>query len=301
MRSLLLALFLWILAPLPAQASSELDDIIALYPDAPARARDDLLALAYGDPGLWTPELAKALRRRGLPSLFYFEAARLVSVHASTIPQLQAAASALQREADFKAWDRSEWLFVCQKIAARGGDARPCARRLLDEPSFHIALFGGENVLGKDYALVFLLLSMPETLWNREMGDRLWVGNDVESSQSALLSALFYTVSLRNDAILAKYSDDPSRPASGRARANALLEQMSAMERAATAENVEKLRSGLRIPAEFNEMDLRERRRAVMRQVSRSALMDLERLTFLIRAAAAPRWRQDAIKREPPR
>lgn len=301
MRSFFLALLLLFCAPAGAQSAEELSEALALYAQEPKRARDELSELVRGDPEGWTPRLVASLDRRGLPNLFYFDAARLVSVFGSSKEQLDRAALALQREADFKRWDRSEWLFVCQKIATRGADARPCARRLLDEERFFIALFGGEDVLGKDYALVFLLLSMPETLWNREMGDRLWVGRDGESSQSALLSALFYTVSLRNDAILVKYSDDPSRPASGRARANALLGQMSAMESALEPQKVAQVRAGLRVPAEWGEMDLRQRRREVMSQVSRSALVDLERYTYLIRAEAAKRWRPRAPDARPQR
>lgn len=288
-------------APATAQTPFELSEIIESYAQSPKRAKEELYALAHEDPERWASELARAGRQPGAPSLFYFDAARLISLHATSADQLDQAALMLGREARFELWDRSEWLFVCQKIGSRGGDARPCARRLLDEKTFHIALSGGQDVLGKDYALVFVLLSMPETLWNREMGDRLWRGADVASSQNALLTALFYAVSLRDDAILVKYSDDPSRPASGRARANALLGQMSAMERAASAANIAQVRSSLRLPEGIGEIPLRQRRRAAMTQVSRSALTDLERYTYLIRAAAAPRWRQDAIEREPPR
>lgn len=302
MRSLIFSLMLAFLSLSLAQASTADDatQAVSLYRSDGADASERLFGRLREDPERWGPALALALEAPDRPERFYFDAARALASFGVSKAQLDKAAAVLALRANFKTLDRSQWLFVCQKIGSRGGDARPCARRLLDEESFSIALFGGDDALGKDYALAFVLLSMEETLWNREMGDRLWIGRDWPSSQVALLNAMFYAVSLRDDVIIARFSEDTQRSPEPRARAEHLLSQMKAMESASDPQKVAKVRQGMGVSDQASEEDLRLKRRQAMSQVSRSALQDLERYTYLIRAAALPRWKREAKLREPP-
>ena len=265
-------------------------EITALYADPTHYpAGDALLGKMRLDSVFWGPELQGLARQPGLPPRLYVDVARAFVYAGDKKEQVIQAAELLGR-APFSIIDRSEWLYLCQKTAQRGVDAMPCARRLLSEDSFTIPLLGGFDGVGKDYALVFLLLPMPEQLWNREIGDSLRRGADPVGSQVSMLNALFYAVSLRDDAILAQYADDATRPAAGRTRANNLLSQMSSMERTATPAALSQLLQTMSLPASASEEDLRESRRRSLRQVSRDGLLDLERYTFLIRAQALLRW-----------
>jgi hypothetical protein len=268
------------------------DEIIALYANPKAYpAGDMLLAKMNSDAPRWGPELYAIASQKGLPDKLYIDIARAF-IYAGDKKEQVARAGDLLGAAPFALLDRSEWLYLCQKIAQREVSAMPCARRLLREPSFIIRLLGGFDGVGKDYALVFLLLQMPEQTWNREIGDRLWLGADSDSSQIAMLDALFYAVSLRDDAIISKISDDPSRTQAVRVRANFLLAQMSSMERNATPSVLSSLRKSMSLTASTSEEELRDARRSALRQVSRAGLLELERYTFLIRAEALIRWNE---------
>lgn len=273
-------------------ASSLRDQALALYAD-PTRLPDGdaLLGRMRINPKTWGPVLLALSDEKKLPERVYIDIARAFVYVGDTREQVQAA-STLLAQVSFASLDRSEWLYLCQKVAQRGVDAMPCARRLLREQHFRIPLMGGGDGVGKDYALIFLLMQMPEQAWNREIGDRLWRGADSVSSQVSMLTAMFYATSLRADAILAKFSEDPSRPSEARLRANSLLEQMSAMERNADAATLLNMRAQLKIPTDSTEEDLRAARRMAMAQVSRQALLELERYTFLIRAEVLPRWKE---------
>ena len=289
MARLLFALLLL----LPALSWGASDDArqkaLALYAKPQAPAADALLRRLKRDPESWAPALEQLLGDPKSPARLRADAARAFAYWSQDGAQMRLAAQTLGQRDVFASLDRSEWLYLCQKSAPLGG-ALPCARRLLDEPAFLIPMLGGDDGLGKDYALVFILSQAPETSWNREIGDRLWIGADSPSSQTAMLTALFYAVSLRDDAILARYADDASRPEPSRARARSLLTQMSAMERNATSERVAQLRRSMGIPAGATEEQLRLARAKAMAQVSRGALLELERHTFLIRASALARW-----------
>lgn len=258
---------------------------------APYPASDAFVDNMRSDPASWGPKLQALAAQPRLEPRLLVEIARAFVYAGDKMEQVIQAAQILGR-IPFDAVDRSEWLYLCQKAAQRGADAMPCARRLLSEDAFAIHLLGGFDGLGKDYALVFILLQMPEQLWNREIGDRLWRGADSAGSQIAMLNALFYAVSLRDDAILSQYADDSTRPESGRTRARGLLAQMSSMERTATASpaTLAQLRQAMELSAAPSEEALRESRRKALRQVSREGLLLLERYTFLIRAEALLRW-----------
>lgn len=277
-------------------ASTAQEQALALYDQPTAPAGDELLRRLKANPTRWAPALEQFLNDPKAPPRLRADAARAFAYSAPSEQAIRAAASALGSKDVYGALDPSEWLYLCQKVAPIGG-ALPCARRLLDEASFLIPMLGGDDGIGKDYALVFILSQAPEVSWNREMGDRLWRGSDSPGSQTALLTALFYVVSLRNDAILARYADDPTRPAPSRARAQSLLAQMSAMERNATPARVAALEKAMGLANQASEEDLRLARSKAMAQVSRRALLDLERHTFLIRAAALARWNEDAAAR----
>jgi hypothetical protein len=271
--------------------SAPLDEAIALYAKGAKPDGDALLKKLRADPSKWGPALLAFSTHDGATQQARIDIARAFIYYGQTMEEVNLAAEILGK-ASFVEIDRSEWLYLCQKIAQREVNAMPCARKLLDEPSFFMPLLGGNDGVGKDYALAFLLFQMPEQLWNREVGDRLWRGSDNISSQIAMLTALFYAVSLRGDAILAKYADDNTRPAAARSRANALLTQMSAMERNASVTQVDALRSSMKIPKSATEEDLRALRRKAITQVSRHALIDFERYTFLVRAEAQLRWKE---------
>lgn len=297
-----LALALWAGALFPAVGAELLtpdgiaqarQEAFSLYQRSVAPSPTELLGKLNARPLAMAAALEQLLSDPSSPPRLRWDAARsFIYFKDSSARQLELSASLLA-EADFKRFDRSEWLYLCQKIGQRGADAMPCARRMLAEPSFAIPMLGSETEsLGKDYALLFLLLSMDERRWNRELGDRLWVGSDSPSSQNALLTALFYAVSLRDDSILSRYSDDESRPAPSRLRANALLIQMSAMERNASPSKIALVFHQLNASPDLDEMELRALRRQAAAQVSRSALIDIERLTFLIRSASLPVWKE---------
>lgn len=285
---------LWAGSAARAEPASELArQALSLYAKTERAPRgDDLLALVRKAPDPWRAALIELDGAGRLPGRAYGDLARALIFVSPTPEGLNAAARLLAR-APFADFDRSEWLHLCQKIGQLGADAMPCARRLLDERSFRLPMLGGVDALGKDYALVFLLSQLPEQAWNRELGDRLWIGADSDSSQVALLTALSYAVSLRSDAILGLYVDDASRPEVARARAVALLEQMSSMESAAREPGLSAARRLVGSPDGASEEDLRAARRRALSQVSRKALLDLERLTYLIRAGAGARWRAE--------
>lgn len=268
-----------------------LDEAIALYAKGAKPDGDVLLKKLKTDPTKWAPALTAFSAHDGATPKARIDVARAFVYYGQTMEQLNLSTNILG-QASFTDIDRSEWLYLCQKLAQRDANAMPCARKLLDEPSFYMSLLGGNDGVGKDYALAFILFQMPEQIWNREIGDRLWRGSDNVSSQIAMLTVMFYAVSLRDDAILSKFAEDASRPSAARLRANVLLTQMSAMERNASLAQVHALRSSLKISKSATEEELRSLRRKAMTQVSRNALVDLERYTFLIRAEALPRWKE---------
>ena len=267
------------------------NDILSLYVNDAKPDGDLLLKKLRANPQHWSSLFLKLSQTQGLPDRFYIDVARAFIYAGDSFEQIDVASQLLSK-ASFKLLDKSEWLYLCQKIAQREADAMPCARRLLDEPTFYIGLLGGDDGVGKDYALVFLLLQMPEQKWNREIGDRLWRGVDNPSSQIAMLSAMFYAVSLRDDAILVKFADDSTRNELVRRRATLLLTQMSSMEKNASVSQILALRNSLKISKNASEEELRSLRREALHQVSRDALLNLERYTFLIRAEAVSRWKE---------
>lgn len=242
------------------------------------------------------PDLMDLVKQGKSPNpAFALDTARMLIFSKRSISELNFASQILSK-IPFSLIDTSEWIYLCQKIGHQGGDIMPCARRILDSDASQfssISVLGADFKIGRDYALVYVLLSTHEAQWNRELGDRLWIGKDSESTQLALANALFYSVSLRSDVILNKIAFDYRRPKTLRERCSFLLQQIHTMETTSKS-NPDHLptlaRHALNISWPTDEPTLRDIRRDRVQQISLQSLEQLEQLTFLLRHLAALRW-----------
>lgn len=241
--------------------------------------------------------IAQIASNKELPKHLRLDAARSLAYFAKSPTNIQIAADTMI-SADFKKLDPSEWFFLCQKLAQRGANVLSCVRKILQEPQFEFPLMGTGAKLDKPKLLTFLLLNMPQEKWNRWAQDHLWRGtySNTPSSEEALAYALFYSVSLRADAILAKIVSDPTRSESLRTYCSNLLLQMRSMERW-SSEDTQNLKTKalyqeLGISERLTEIQLREARQMIAQELSVLNITRLEQITFLIRSKALEYWKE---------
>lgn len=224
-----------------------------------------------------------------------FDAARALIYLAKNSTSLDIAVNVLA-EIDFNKVDKSEWLFLCQKAAQKNAIILPCAKRVLDEKEFEFPILGTGRKSDKSTIFVLLLLNMPEQQWNRWVQDLLWMGKYYKnpSSEKALAYAVFYAVSLRGDSILSKISDDKTRSDELRNYVNQLLVQIHSMEKWSKQDTEQNKRNALykelKLSPKINELELRQQRQIIAKELSAENLTKIERITFLIRAKALEYW-----------
>jgi hypothetical protein len=222
---------------------------------------DRFWALVTADPASTLPLLRKELQDPSNSAFFFYDGSKLLLSVSKDRSDHALALRAIPK-ADLRGVEHTDYLRTVHWFASNGFDTREAALRILAFPNFKAFIPQHVLTLGQNYALIYMLFPMDETLFVADLAARLSSERDVRSQQTLLL-ALRYTATAGGDAAIRKFLDGADNPPEAVAYAKKLLERKGANSRG------------------FASMEeLREQRRKVMRRpISDEALIEFDELT----------------------
>jgi hypothetical protein len=222
---------------------------------------DRFWALVTADAPNTLPLLRKELQDPSNSAFFFYDGSKLLLSLSKDRSDHALALRAIPK-ADLQSVEHTDYLRTVHWFASNGFDTRDAALRILAFPNFKAFIPQHVLTLGQNYALIYMLFPMDETLFVADLAARLSSERDARSQQTLLL-ALRYTATPAGDAAIRKFLDGADNPPEAVAYARKLLERKGVSSRGFAS--VKALRE--------------ERRRVMQRPISDEALMEFDELT----------------------
>jgi len=227
---------------------------------------DGFWAFVKADPVKWLPLLRRELADPSHSAFFFYDASKLL-LSLSTNRQDQALALRSIPKVDLPGMDHAEYLRIVHWFARNGFDTRAAAFRILAFPDFKAFIPQHALMLGQDYALIYMLFPLDESIYLDNLIGKLETETNMQSQKSLML-ALWYTVTPSGIAVLKRFAADRRKPSEARKYAEELLSRQ--------VPDV-----GFDTPSSASS--LKEQRRKIMqRPISDEALIEFDRLTALL-------------------
>ena len=234
----LLAVLCWALAwsPAPRAADDSQSDfhglVVSLYSFQPhtlnsaqmAEKSDKLDAFragVKGDPAKNLPLLRRELGDPANSRYFFYDGAKLLLSLSQASADRQLALRSIPK-VDLRDIDGTDYLRTVHGLATQGYDIRAAAFRILAYPEFKAFIPQHPLTLGQNYALIYMLLPMPEQTYLFGLAARLPAEMQPES-QKSILRALWYTATPLGRRTIRQFADNQAMPATTRAYAKELL------------------------------------------------------------------------------
>jgi hypothetical protein len=262
----------------PISASDFHAKVVALYSFEPHRLKDAEMEAksvqldkfwsdAKADASNTLPLLRKELADPSNSAFFFYDGSKLLLSLSKDKSDLALALRSIPK-ADLQGIQHTDYLLTVKSFASNGFDTRDAAFRVLAFPDFKAFIPAHALTLGQNYALIYMLFPMKESLFASDLTRRLATEKQLDSQKSLLL-ALWYLATPEAKTAMAAFANDAGKNAEARSYAKLLLARKS---------------SGLGLARLFSsEEALREERRKVMmRPISDEALMELDQLTLKI-------------------
>lgn len=226
---------------------------------------DRFWSFVSADPAHTLPLLRRELEDPSNSAFFFYDGSKLV-LSLSKDRSDQALALRAIPKADLLGIQHTDYLQTVHWFASKGFDTREAAYRILAFPNFRAFIPQHVLTLGQDYALIYMLFPMDETLFVADLAKQLSLQRNVQSQKSLLL-ALWYAATPAADAAIEKFVDTQDNPAEARTYAKALLSRNASLGSFSFS----------------SAQSLREERRKVMqRPISDEALIEFDELTAKI-------------------
>lgn len=227
---------------------------------------DAFWARVKADPAIYLDGIRRELEASDSPAFFRYDGSALLLSLSDTPADRRIALAAIAR-CDLRDIDGTAYLRQVHRLATLGADTSEAAFRVLEEPGFRAFIPQHALTLGQNYALVYMLLPLPEEVWTSAAAARLRTeGNEV--AQKSLLLLLWYAQTAVGDASIRSFVESPSASVAARDYGRQLLERS--------------VGTVTRLSAAFNsrgEADLRSQRRETMKRLSDEALHELDDIT----------------------
>jgi hypothetical protein len=228
---------------------------------------DQFWSMVKADPAGSLPLLRKELENPSNSAFFSYDGSKLLlAISADRADQVLVLRSIAK--ADLREVQLTDYLRTVHRLAAKGLDSREAAFRILAFPDFKAFIPQHALTLGQDYALIYMLFPMEETLFVSDLATRLAAESD-EHAQKSLLLALWYTVTPAGDAAIAAFAGSQKDHPEATAYANALMARKTAPG-SSSASSVQSLRE--------------QRRKVMERPISDEALIEFDQITLALLA-----------------
>ena len=165
-------------------------------------------------PDTTLPLLRAELRNRDDPSFFFMDGASLLLDLSKSKADEELAVSVLPRVDLIDAQPTAYFYFV-HRAECDGVDATAAALHTLDDEHFTVSVPQHAMTLDQRMSLMYLLLTMDETLWVKSAGERLRTETD-DKKKIALVDALYYAQTDEADQILTAVAAAPATSAAVR-------------------------------------------------------------------------------------
>jgi hypothetical protein len=233
--------------------------------DAKSAQLDEFWSLAKANTKDTLPLLRKELEDASNSAFFFYDGSKLLLSLSKDRSDQGLALRAIPK-GDLRGIDHTDYLRTVHWLATNGFDTRDAAFRILAFPNFKAFIPQHVLTLGQNYALIYMLFPMDETVFADDLASRLASEREVESQKSLLL-ALWYTMTPAGHAALKKFAEDEGKPAEATGYARKLILRKAAVNPLGLAA-VEPLRE--------------ERRKVMRRPISDEALIEFDELTAKI-------------------
>ncbi|HXH11814.1 MAG TPA: hypothetical protein VNP04_18875 [Alphaproteobacteria bacterium] len=229
---------------------------------------DKFWAFIKADPAKWLPLLKRELADPSNSAFFFYDASKLL-LSLSTNRQDQELALRSIPKVDLRGMDHAEYLRIVHWFARNGFDTRDAAFRILAFPDFKAFIPQHALMLGQNYALIYMLFPLDESIYLDDLISKLETETNVQSQKSLML-ALWYTVTSSGDAALKRFAADRRKPSEARKYAEELLSRQVPDVGSETPSSASTLKE--------------QRRKIMQRPISDEALIEFDRLTALLLA-----------------
>ena len=274
--SLLLAIAMLLAAGLPAHAQPGADEfharVVALYgfhPYTLTKAQvgaksvelDAFWSQAKANPSGVLPLLRGELANPSAPDFFSYDGSKLLLSLSTDRADRELALASLPR-VDLRDIDDTDYLKTVQWFASKGFDTRAAAFRILADPDFKAFIPEHVLTLGQDYALIYMLFPMAQSIFQQDLVHRLESEPDPRNQKSLAL-AVWYLATPDGATALKSFGARPGLDPS-------------------TADYVRELlarSSGLSVSFSSADTLRVERMRMMQRPISDEALIEFDSLT----------------------
>lgn len=228
--------------------------------DAKSADLDQFWTIAKSDPQTVLPLLRRELADVSSSAFFSYDGSKLLMSLSKERDDYLLALRAIPR-ADLRGIQHGDYLRTVKWFADNGYDAKEAAFKVLRYPGFKAFIPQHALTLGQNYAFIYMLFPMDETLFAADLAAALEANDDPAAVNSVLL-ALWYTATPAGMGRIKTFANDPSKKPAGRAYAAELLKRKG-------------------VASSQTENALRDQRRKIMRRpISDEALTEFDAITL---------------------
>lgn len=239
------------------------------------------------NPEIYGPALRAELRAEGNTEQLYCDGGMLLLFKGAAQDD-QALGLASLRHCSLAEIQHTPYFYTVHRLALKGVDTFDLQARMLTVPTYSVFIVQHALRLGQDYAFLYAFLLQDEHLYTPRLVARLNKEAD-GTAQKSLVRALWYAATPESAAALHAFVQSPKAVEPGLSDARKLLKEM---QTARALKSNDKVLTGLceatNICEGPSEVELRAKRKAVMRRVSDEALQEMDLYTMLIYRANDP-------------
>lgn len=226
--------------------------------------------------------LRAELRNTANPKFFFYDGSKLLLSLSQAKEDKQLALQAIAR-CDPRDIDSSDYLRTVHALATEGLDSSDAALNILAFPEFEAFVPQHALTLGQNYSLAYMLIVTDDAYYLDKAIARLETETN-ETALLSLLSLLWFTVTEKGDAAIAKAAENPETLAAVRQHAQKMQSFTAEINKGIKPAMRKALATRLNLPSTAGFAQIKAARRERMRSISDEALGDFQVFTSLMRA-----------------
>jgi hypothetical protein len=177
---------------------------------------------------------------------------------------------------------QTPYFYTLHSIAMRGIDTFDLQLRMLSKPKYSVFIVQHALSLGQDYAFLYPLLVVDETVYVPKLLKRLSEEQD-PIAQKSLVRALWYAATADGETAIRKLASESGASSPAKEDARKFIENLNAVRQWKPNDaTLKRVSAAVEVTSKTTESELRAKRRTRMRSISDEALYDLEAYTALI-------------------